>query len=198
MIHIIAGRYRRQKLFTPKGAQTRPTSNRLREAVFNICQNQIEGSYFLDIFAGSGAMGFEALSRGAQSASFIDSHQQAVTCIRSNGRLLNVQDQIEIYRGNAFDILDLLERKQKKFNMIYADPPYSTFVSDSLLYSSAIIKWVDTHGLLIPGGLLFVEEDARFEPKLDHLSSLLFQDSRRFGQAVLQRYLKEEPSQKKD
>lgn len=190
MIYIIAGCYRRQKLFAPKGTQTRPTSNRLREAVFNMCQQQIEGSSFLDIFAGSGAMGFEALSRGAQSAAFIDSQSQAIHCIQSNATLLNVQNQIDIYRGNAFDILNLLERKQKKFNLIYADPPYNTFFSDSLLYSSAIIKWVDTHDLLSPGGLLFIEEDARSEPKLEDLSTLLFHDSRRFGQASLQRYYK--------
>lgn len=184
MIYIIAGQYRRQKLLSPKGPQTRPTASRLREALFNICQHQIDGASFLDIFAGSGAMGFEALSRGAQLAVFIDSHPESITCIRSNAAQLKVEGQIQIFRGDAFAMLDLLEKKEKKFDLIYADPPYNA------QYSDKIIKWMDTHQLLTPGGLLFVEEDSRSEPQLDDLTRLILKDSRRFGQAILQKYQK--------
>lgn len=188
---IIAGLYRRQRLITPKGPQTRPTASRLREALFNICQHHIEGAVFLDIFAGSGAMGFEALSRGAQSATFIDSHKESVDCIRSNSALLKVQDRSQIFRGEAVTMLNLLNKQGKKFDIIYADPPYNTLdPSGTVLYSTQMIQWIDTHDLLTPRGLLFIEEDFRSEPKIESLNSLQFKDSRRFGQAVLQKYQK--------
>lgn len=188
---IIAGLHRRQRLMTPKGPQTRPTSNRLREALFNICQHQIEGARFLDIFAGSGAMGFEALSRGASTSAFIESHKEALHCITSNAAHLGLQEQTQILRGDVFSMLNFLEKKGQTFDIIYADPPYNTFVpGTTLLYSAQIIQWVDTHPLLNPGGLLFVEEDIRSEPKHDHLATLAFKDSRRFGQAALQQYQK--------
>lgn len=188
---IIAGIYRRQRLMTPKGLHTRPTSNRLREALFNICQHHIEGARFLDIFAGSGAMGFEALSRGARSSAFIESNKEALHCIQSNVSQLKVQEQSQLLRGDVFAMLKLLERKGQTFDIIYADPPYNTVVpSTALLYSAQIIQWVDTHSLLAPGGILFVEEDGRFEPQFDQLTTLAFKDSRRFGQAALQQYQK--------
>lgn len=190
-ISIIAGLYGRQRLKSPKGEQTRPTSSRLREALFNICQHAIEGAQFLDIFAGSGAMGLEALSRGAQSATFIESHREAIQCIESNIQLLKVQRQCQILRGEAFAMLQLLERQGKQFKIIYADPPYQTLAPhSSLFYSAQIIHWIDTHSLLIPGGVLFIEEDFRSQPQMDQLQTLQLKDSRRMGTAALQRYEK--------
>lgn len=186
---IIAGLYRRQRLKAPKGPQTRPTASRLREALFNICQHKIETARFLDIFAGSGAMGFEALSRGAQSAAFIDSHKESIHCIESNASHLKVQQQTLIFRGEAMAMLKLIEKRGLKFDIIYADPPYNTLApGETLLYSAQIIEWVDTHAILNPGGLLFVEEDARSEPQPGPLATLALKDSRRFGPAVLQQY----------
>ena len=190
-MHIIAGLYRRQRIVTPKGPQTRPTANRLREALFNICQHHVEGARFLDIFAGSGAMGFEALSRGAQVATFIDSHKESIHCIGSNAASLKVQNQVQILKGEVFVMLNLLQKREQAFDIIYADPPYNTTDAGAeLLYSAAIIQWIDTHQLLRPGGLLFVEEDYRSEPHPENLKTLILNDSRRFGQASLQQYQK--------
>lgn len=188
---IIAGIYGRQRLKSPRGEQTRPTSGRLREALFNICQHTIEEARFLDIFAGSGAMGFEALSRGAQFATFIDAHKEAIQCIESNIQLLKVQNQCKVLRGEAVVMLQLLEKQGQNFDIIYADPPYRTPVPhSSLLFSSFIIQWIDTHNLLVPGGLLFIEEDFRFQPQMDNLQTLILKDSRRMGPAALQKYEK--------
>ncbi len=77
-MRIIAGIYKNRNIRTPKGGNTRPTSGMLREAVFNICQASIEKAHFLDLFAGSGAMGLEALSRGAKHAVFVDNHREAI------------------------------------------------------------------------------------------------------------------------
>lgn len=188
---IIAGLYGRRRLKSPKGEQTRPTSARLREALFNICRNDIEEARFLDIFAGSGAMGFEALSRGASFAAFIDSHKEAIQCIETNIQDLKVQNQCQILRGEALAMLQLLEKQGKNFDIIYADPPYRTFApKSSLFYSSYLIQWIDAHHLLAPGGLLFIEEDFRFQPEVDNLQTLLLKDSRRMGSAALQQYEK--------
>jgi 16S rRNA (guanine966-N2)-methyltransferase len=190
---IIAGLYRRQKLITPKGDQTRPTANRLREALFNICQPSIEGARFLDIFAGSGAMGLEALSRGAQFATFIDSNKEALHCIEHNIAHLKVQSQTQILRGEAFAMLKRLEQQGQTFDIIYADPPYRTPAPhSSLFYSAEIVHWIDQHALLNPGGLLFIEEEFRSQPHIDNLETLRLKDSRRMGRTALQQYRKME------
>ncbi len=186
---IIAGLYRRQHLHTPKGDQTRPTANRLREALFNICQQTIEGARFLDIFAGSGAMGLEALSRGAQSATFIEAHQEAIHCIQSNIEHLKVQKQCQVLKGEALAKLQLLEKQERSFDIIYADPPYRTPAPHtSLFYSAHLIQWIDAHALLAPGGVLFIEEDFHSQPHLDQLQTLKLINSRRMGHAALQQY----------
>jgi 16S rRNA (guanine966-N2)-methyltransferase len=192
-VYIIAGLYRRQRLISPKGADTRPTASRLREALFNICQNAVEGVRFLDLFAGSGAMGFEALSRGAQFVTFIDAHKEAIRCIHQNAAHLQVQDQCQILQGEVFTLLTRLQNQGQIFDIIFADPPYCTPVSHSpcsskVFYSSKIIEWVDTHSLLTKGGRLFIEEDFHHQPKLENLKILKLKDSRRIGHAGLQQY----------
>lgn len=183
---IIAGKYRGQKLTSPKGSQTRPTASRLREALFNICQHKIEGASFLDLFAGSGAMGFEALSRGAKSSTFIDIHKESTLCIKSNVERLNVQNQTQVHQVEA---IAWLKKQNQTFDIIYADPPYKAMAPNtSTLYSAKIIEWVDTHPLLNPGGILFIEEDFDFQPRFDSLKTLTFLNSRRYGQAALQQY----------
>lgn len=191
MMRIIAGQYRGHPLKAPKGPQTRPTASRLREALFNICQNRIDGARFLDLYAGSGAMGFEALSRGAHSAAFIDTHKESIQCIEANAASLQVQSQTQVFRGEAIATLARLEKQRDAFDIIYADPPYQTRdPRTSMLYSEQIIHWIDTHELLGPEGVLFIEEDFRFQPHMEHLTSLVLKDSRRFGQAALQQYQK--------
>lgn len=184
---IIAGFYRRQRLATPKGAQTRPTASRLREAVFNICQREVEGAHFLDLFAGSGAMGFEALSRGAKSATFVDWDKEAIACIRENAAHLKVEQQCQIIKGEVLTILNAFAREKRVFDLIYVDPPYYHPPS-SCYYSRQILEWVDSHELLTPEGLLFMEEGVRYPPTLDSFNQLELKNSRRIGEALLQLY----------
>lgn len=189
-MHIIAGKYKNRQLQSPKGSQTRPTSSRLRESLFNICQNEIEGAVFLDLFAGSGAIGFEAISRGAKECTFVDSHPHAISCIRENCSKLQVGKESKILTGDIFDMLRLLEKQQARFDIIFVDPPYATWqsVKEELPLSTKIIQWFDKHQLLKPNGLLFVEEDFTFQPKLSDLKSLELINSRRLGTAALQQY----------
>lgn len=190
-MYIIAGKFRNRRLTSPKSSQTRPTAGRLRESLFNICQGYIEGARFLDLFAGSGAIGLEALSRGAISAAFVEHNKEAVRCIQRNIAELGVSSQTEVLSGQIFPMLKLLERHQKQFDIIYVDPPYSTQVEwegEKGYYSELVIRWIDRCHLLADDGILFIEEDGRAEPKLEGLQTLCLRDSRRYGHSVLQSY----------
>lgn len=188
-MHIIAGLYRQKRLITPKGNQTRPTASRLRESLFNICQQYIEDSRFLDLFAGSGAMGLEALSRGAQSATFIDSHKEAIRCIQQNVDFLQVRKQTQVLYGDVFRLLKTLEQKNLVFDIIFADPPYRT--SDSPggpTYSEKLIKELDASSLLATNGMLFIEEASDIQWEISSLNQLELKSSRRIGDTILYQY----------
>lgn len=188
-MRIIAGTHSRLLLKSPKGMRTRPTSGRTRAAFFNICQNTIEGARFLDLCAGSGAMGFEALSRGAASVCFIDSSRDAVSCIKANARSLQVEGCCTILEGEWRFWIEKLEKKGELFDLIFADPPYGQLVERGIYMSEKIIRTVDTSPILAPGGLLFVEEDSACIHPLEGLSHLQLRDTRRFGRTAMQHYL---------
>jgi 16S rRNA (guanine966-N2)-methyltransferase len=188
---IIAGLYRHQSLISPKGTQTRPTASRAREALFNICQPSIADAHFLDLFAGSGAIGLEALSRGAASATFIESSVESVQCIQKNISQLQVKPLCHVFKGDVFSCLDRLEKQKKFFDIIFADPPYQTLlIPNEPYYSEAVVRWIDTHSLLAPGGLLFIEEHYNHQLILKDLKTLQLKNTRRLGEAALQQYLK--------
>lgn len=193
-MYIVGGKFKHQRLFAPKSNLTRPTSSKLREALFNICQNYIADADFLDLFAGSGAMGLEAISRGARSATFVEISREAVRIIKRNIENLKVEQQCEVLCGQVLALLKLLERHNRQFDIIYVDPPYNTKIDiagELLMYSEWMIRSIDENSLLKPGGTLFIEEDARHPPQIE-LRSLVLKDSRKFGHTLLQRYEKKE------
>lgn len=179
-LRIIAGIYKGRLLKTPKGPSTRPTQGMLREAVFNICQNQIEGARFLDLFAGSGAMAFEALSRGAAHATLVEKNPHAILCIKQNISILEASAHVSLL---TIDAHAALKRLSSPYDIIYIDPPYDSPV-DSL------IEEILARKLLAPGASLFVEE--RYNPKIKSnprdFPTLTLKDSRRFGAALLHQY----------
>jgi len=187
---IIAGHYRHQRLNLPKGTHTRPSASRLREALFNICQSKIEDARFLDLFAGSGAVGLEALSRGAKTATFVDSHAESVRCIQKNIAQLKVAPQCQILMGDVLKMLKWLDKQKQTFDIIFADPPYQTCVNETekIFFSEAVIRFIDQSTLLAPEGRLFIEEDDRHQPRLEDLQTLRLHNTRRLGQAALQQY----------
>src|SRR5262249_40855980 len=107
-MRIISGIYKNRILASPKGLTTRPTSEKLRGALFNICQSYVEGAVFLDLFAGSGAMGIEALSRGAASSTFIDDDRESIRCIKANLESFHIQAQAHVLKGDVFESVDKL------------------------------------------------------------------------------------------
>ncbi|MDP3789817.1 MAG: 16S rRNA (guanine(966)-N(2))-methyltransferase RsmD [Candidatus Omnitrophota bacterium] len=124
-MRIIGGKYRSRLIRSPKDAEVRPTKDRIREALFNIITEYIGGADVLDIFAGSGAFGIEAISRGAESAIFVDNEKACVAAIEENLKMLEIESsKAEVIRMDAFKAIDKLCNEGKKFDIILLDPPY--------------------------------------------------------------------------
>jgi 16S rRNA (guanine966-N2)-methyltransferase len=122
-IRIIAGEYKGRRIKTPASDKVRPTADRVREAWFSILQGSIPGARVLDLFAGSGALGFEALSRGAVSVDFVEKHTASLRVIHANASLLNVADQVTIHRTDAMRFAERLQAGA--YDVAFADPPYA-------------------------------------------------------------------------
>lgn len=192
-MHIFAGIFKGRNILAPKGLKTRPTSGRLREALFNICQGYHQ-ERFLDLFAGSGAMGLEALSRGAQWVTFVDNSRESIRCLSANVRALGVEDKTEIIYGNVFEVLLKLSEREKPYDIIYADPPYdqmSHVDGEEFTYSSRILKMIDERkkDLLAPEGALFLEDAAGALPMIETLEHLELKNRRQMGRSALQYYV---------
>ena len=123
MVRIIAGEFKGRRLKTPAGDAVRPTADRVREAWFSILQRSIRGARVLDLFAGSGALGFEALSRGAVSADFVELHRFALATLKANVKTLKVDDRAAIHRADALRFAERLHPGQ--YDVAFADPPYA-------------------------------------------------------------------------
>ena len=189
-LRIIGGQFRNRLLKTPKGPQTRPSLGILRKAVFDILQEEIIDANFLDLFAGAGSMGLEALSRGAKHATFVDLDRYALSCIRENIATLNVGQECTILQSDASVALSRLGKKQEQFDIVYIDPPYAASAQKSLLLS--LLSQLETQNLLKENAIVFAEEGApqHLKPNELHLSCLRFVNSRQFSQSILHQFRK--------
>lgn len=156
----------------------------VRQAVFNMIQHSIEGAKFLDLFAGSGAMGLEALSRGAACAVLVENGKYAVNCIEDNIKSLEVVSRARLIRKDCLKAIKSLAEGGDSFDFIYADPPYLEEAKNGLL-SHEVLKAVASGSLLKKGGLLIIEEDRK--ASLDEVEGLglQFVEMRPFGKSVL-------------
>ena len=181
MIFIIAGRLKKHKLVTPSGQTTRPTLGKVRQTLFNICQHEIEGATFLDLFAGSGAIGLEALSRGAKQATFVEYDRAAIRAIETNISHCGVERESLVIRRDVFDLLPTL----KPFDIIFADPPYGKGYGERIL---ALVA----QGHLVKSAL-FIEESTPIYQ--NHLKSELELCScRKIGGTYLHHFVPTQPS----
>jgi 16S rRNA (guanine(966)-N(2))-methyltransferase RsmD len=133
-MRVIAGEFRSRPLAAPKGRDTRPTSDRLRETLFNVLAPRIAGSVFLDLYAGSGAVGIEALSRGAAEAIFVESAEPALRTIRANLSSLGIRGGYALEARSVAAALKRLAGSGRAVNMVFLDPPYA----DSGEYESTL------------------------------------------------------------
>lgn len=182
-MRIIAGEFKQRKIVAPKGSLTRPTSSLLREALFNICQSSIAESAFLDLYSGSGAVGLEALSRGAKSATFVESSPLAVRAIRENICALKVEERSFVITGKVEDVLPHLHRLGRRYLLLYADPPYH------LTASSNLLAFLDTHPLLERGGQVFIEESVDLPLHPPTLYNLQLKMERSYGKSRITHFV---------
>jgi 16S rRNA (guanine(966)-N(2))-methyltransferase RsmD len=169
-MRVIAGTYRSRILKSLKGLALRPTSDRLRETLFNVLGAGVSGSRFLDLFAGTGAIGIEALSRGASQVSFVENHAPAVELIRRNLESLAVKSGVTILAVDAHRALDMLNDKKKSgdlpFEYIFVDPPYAAAEE-----YARVLHFLGTSDFLSPSTTVIVEHHHKFNFP-EHLGAL--------------------------
>lgn len=147
-MRVIAGRAKRIPLIAPSGLDTRPTQDRTKETLFNMIQPYLADCIFLDLFSGSGAIGIEALSRGAKEAVFVEMRREACDCIMKNLKKTKLEEDGTLLKINVFDALHRFEQSKKSFDCIFMDPPYNlelekqvleTLAGSSIIHEDTII-----------------------------------------------------------
>lgn len=175
-MRVITGSAKGRRLQSPVGDDVRPTTDVVKEAVFSIIQFSVEGSRFLDAFAGSGQMGIEALSRGAAKAYFIDSSRRSMNIIKNNIKLCNFENKAETVTA---DTLSYLSRTTEKFDIIFLDPPYQTG-----LLQAALEKVPD---ILAEEGVVICEHPKE-ETLPEPVENLTLSKNYRYGKIVISVY----------
>ena len=132
-MRVIAGIARSVPLITPRGLETRPTSDQIKETLFNMLQGYTEGANFLDLYAGSGQIGIEALSRGAEFAAFVEKSDEAVKCIKANIDKTKFADKSMILKLEVLSGIRTLELEKKRFDIVFLDPPYNQGLEQGIL-----------------------------------------------------------------
>ena len=164
-MRVIAGTAKRLQLKTVDGMDTRPTTDRIKETLFNMISEYLADSNFLDLFSGSGAIGIEALSRGAAHASLVEQSKKAMTCIRENLAYTKLADRADVYETDVINALSRMEGR-KTFDYIFMDPPYNQ------LLEKKVLEYLSASKLLSEDGLIIVE--ASLETDFSHVDKLGF------------------------
>jgi 16S rRNA (guanine966-N2)-methyltransferase len=177
-VRIVGGEFRGRSLATPKSNDIRPTTDRTRESLFNILShsypNALDGTRVLDLFAGTGAVGFEALSRGCRHALFVEQGVEGRGLIQTNVETLGLQGRAKVFRRDATSLGGV--GTMEPFHLVFADPPYAKGLGEKALESAAIGNW------LVPGALVILEERADVQPApvavFENLDVRVFGDTR--------------------
>ena len=181
-MRIIAGSKKGHKLFEFEGQKIRPTTDRVKESIFNLIQEFISGSYVLDLFGGSGALSFEALSRGADNAVCVDVDADSISVIKRNADALGFSN-IEIVNTDA---MRYLERANRQFSVIFLDPPYNKG------FIAPVIKKIVEENLLEEDGIIVLESD--FSDEHSDFSGLAILKQRKYGRSYVTIYQRGEKS----
>lgn len=157
-MRVIAGKYRSRHLKGPGALPLRPTSDRLRETLFNVLGPSIEDSLFIDLFSGTGAVGIEALSRGAREVLFVESNAKAARLIRENLETLDIRAGAELLEADALRALEKIATRRMVADFVFLDPPYEK--NDAYLQ---VLEFLDASHLIAPQGIVIVEHFRKAE-----------------------------------
>ena len=182
MPRVVAGKFRGIILDAPKGDNTRPTGDKVKEALFSIIQSHVPGSDFIDLFAGTGGIGIEALSRGASSVILVEKAGQACAVIKNNIMKLHLDedDDIKLMRSGFDAALESLAGEERKFDIIFMDPPYRM----AQKAAQTATKIIESNDLLKDGGMLIVEHSSEL-PFVTDVMNMKPIRSCRYGLAML-------------
>jgi len=153
-VRVISGSARGRSLKAVPGMGTRPTTDKVKEAIFSMIGPYFDGGYVLDLFAGTGGLGIEALSRGAERAIFVDMDPKSIDVIKQNLKTAKLESQAEVYRNDAMRAIKALEKRAKGFDLIFLDPPYKMTNVDEMMLDLA------ERGLVQEDATVMVEHDA--------------------------------------
>jgi 16S rRNA (guanine(966)-N(2))-methyltransferase RsmD len=179
MTRIIAGSARGRRLVAPRGTGTRPTSDKVRGAVFNVLGQFFEGGAVVDLYAGTGALALEALSRGCERAVCVERDREAAEAIARNAAACGFEGRVEIRRGRVQDVLPRLPRSA--FALAFLDPPYAEGPESALALLADV---------LVPGGRAVAEHDAR-RPPPERVGALALADRRAYGGTGISIYVRD-------
>ena len=177
-MRIISGKARGTKLYTLEGENTRPTLDRVKESIFNIIQNEIEGATVLDLFAGSGAIGLEFLSRGAEKVVLCDKSKEAINIIKKNVDKTHSQENVKIYNTDFEDCLEKIKNNQ--FDIIYLDPPYATEYIKKSLEKIINLNLAKEESLII----IETDDEPRILQEIENIDVKIV-DKRKYGRATI-------------
>jgi len=168
-MRVTGGRFLGRRLQVPPGKDVRPTTDKVRQAIFNILVHEIQDARVLDLFAGSGALGIEAVSRGAEFAVFVEKHRVASNCLRRN--LAEVTLEARLIEDDWLSAIGRLNAEQAGFDLVFADPPYGIFPGDAVAEAIIGKEPLSPSALLAPEGILIIESGSQ-EPSVTILRSL--------------------------
>jgi 16S rRNA (guanine966-N2)-methyltransferase len=177
-MRIITGSAKGTKLKAPRGLDTRPTADRVKESVFNILGDIVIAAQVLDIFAGTGNLGLEALSRGAKTAVFIDNNTESIDIIKENASHTKLGEHSQVYKSDVLKALDRLEQNNQSFDLIFCDPPYNK----GLIH--AVLQKINNHSILKTNGVL-VMEHSKHEKIADEWETLQLKRVERYGETLI-------------
>ena len=178
-MRVIAGQFRSRKLAAVPGMDTRPTSDRLRETLFNVLGPRVADSVFLDLYAGTGAVGIEAISRGARQVYFVESEKKAARVIRDNLESLGIEDGTEVLEREAVQALKLLDSQVVACDFVFLDPPYEQHGA-----YEQVLSWLSQAKVINASSIVIAEHDKHFDPGTEFGALKRFRELKQ-GDAVL-------------
>ena len=184
-MRVISGKARGLKLNAPKNDDVRPTTDRVKESLFNIINPYIMDSHILDLFAGTGSLGIECLSRGANKCIFVDNSKESINIVKSNIKKARVENESIVLNLDFKSAVNSLALKNEKFDVIFMDPPYyKNMFSDAL-------GGIDNNNLLKEDGIIVVEHDTKDEFP-ENIGRLYKNREKKYGNTTLTFYKMEE------
>lgn len=183
-MRILGGKAKGRKIPTLATKKTRPTLQIVRKSIFDTLGEEVKGAHILDLFAGAGSLGLEALSRGSQEVTFVDDNQGVLDKLGENAKLLGFKEMVNLVNADATKTLHSLWKNRVKYDIVFADPPYSS------KFISKVVETFEVCDVIRNGGLLVIEH-SKHTPLPHHIGLLILWKVKEFGETHVSFYRKQ-------